>query len=178
MKNKLLLQPDDWPKTLVQRVLRAARPNPDVFAGTTPEQFIRHLLTSLSLDIGEKYRCIESVPGLRMFQIDSLMKVFTEEQEKFNGLFVEHPEDIIRLNARTVVGAFVLAGFVGHPISMAEQISMSRKMMVRKAKAFAALKPLVRKLISNAIAHSYLLERVFGVLTELPPETPGEAVYI
>ena len=178
MKNKLLVQPGDWPKSLVQRVLRAAQPNPDVFAGVTPEQFIRHLLTSLSLDIGDKHRVIKSAPGLSMFQIDALMDVFKDEQKKFARLFDEHPEDIIKVNAQTVVRSFVLANFIDRPFSPSEQIRLTRKMMRRKADAFAALPPDVYERLTSAISSSYLLERVFGVLTELPPETSGAAVYI
>lgn len=178
MKNKLLLQPGDWPKTLVQRVLRAARPDPDAFARITPEQFIRNLLTSLSLDVGEKQRVITSTPDLYIFQVDSLMDVFTDEQQKFTHLFNESPVDIIKLNAQTVVRNFVLAGFIDRPFSPAEQITLTRKMMRRKAEAFAALPPDVHKRLTSAIGNSYLMEWVFGVLTEQPPEASGADVYI
>jgi len=178
MKNQLLLQPGDWPRTLVQRVLRAARPDPEVFAGVTPEQYIRNLLTSLSLDVGEKQRVIASTPDLCMFQVDSLMDVWADEQEKFAHLFDEAPVDIIKLNAQTVVQNFALAGFVDRPFSPAEQVMLTRKMMRRKAEAFAALPPDVHKRLTSAIGNSYVMERVFGVLTEQPPEAPGTAVYI
>lgn len=178
MKNQLLLQPGDWPKVLVQRVLRAARPDPEAFAGVTPEQYIRNLLTSLSLDVGEKQRVIASTPDLWIFQVDSLMDVWADEREKFANLFDEAPVDIIKLNAQTAIRNFVLAGFVDRPFSPAEQVMLTRKMIRHKTTAFAALAPDVRERLTTAIANDYLLERVFGVLIEAPPENAGEAVFI
>jgi len=178
MKNKFLLQTGDWPKPLVQQLLRAAKPDPDVFAGITPEQFIRHLLTSLSLNIQEKHRVIQSVQELCIFQVDALMDVFIDEQQRFTELFKEAPVDIIKLNAKSLIGNFTLSGFLGRPFSMGEQITLSRKMIRHKATAFAALAPDVRERLTTAIADNYLLERVYGVLIEAPPANAGEAVFI
>ncbi|WP_217533746.1 hypothetical protein [Vibrio metschnikovii] len=178
MKSKFMLQPADWPKPLVKRVLHAAKPNLEVFVGTTPEDFVRNLLLSFSLNMSEKVRVIESISGLCQFQVDALIEVFTQEQEKFAKLFDEHPTDVIKLMAHTVVGAFVLAGLVARPFNMEEQIVMSRKMMLRKTKAFDELTPEVRSSLVTAISRNYLLERVLGVLVEPPPPKPGKLVFI
>jgi hypothetical protein len=178
LKNKFMLQPADWPKSLVKRVLHAARPNPDILVGTTPEDLVRHLLLSFSLSISEKVRVVESISSLSKFKVDALIDVFSEEQVSFAKLFDEQPLDITKLMAQTVVGAFVLAGFVASPFNMDEQIIMSRKMMLRKTKAFDELTPEVRSSLVAAISRNYLLERVLGVLVEPPLSKPGKLVFI
>lgn len=55
------------------------------------------LRDSLSLNYEEKLRVIKAMPTLSRFQIDELKKVFLEEQERFEMLGQEHPEDVNRL---------------------------------------------------------------------------------
>lgn len=62
------------------------------------EEFFLDLLKhSLSLNVSEKQRVIDSVPNLEQHQFDELIKVFLEEREKFRELMKEHPEDIKKL---------------------------------------------------------------------------------
>ena len=52
---------------------------------------------SLSLNVTEKQRVIDSVPTLTQFQFDELTKVFLEERQKFRDLAKEHTDDIKKL---------------------------------------------------------------------------------
>ncbi|CAH9061280.1 hypothetical protein PSECIP111951_02454 [Pseudoalteromonas holothuriae] len=52
---------------------------------------------SLSLDLAEMLRVITECNNLSDFQIDALLKVFDEEQQKFIQLAVEVPQDVERL---------------------------------------------------------------------------------
>jgi recombinational DNA repair protein (RecF pathway) len=61
------------------------------------EKFLDLLKHSLSLNTMEKKRVVDAVPTLSQFQFDELIKVFTEEREKFRELAKEHPEDIKKL---------------------------------------------------------------------------------
>jgi hypothetical protein len=60
-------------------------------------EFLDLLKFSLSLNTMEKKRVIDAVPTLSQFQFDELVKVFTEERDKFRDLAKEHPEDIKKL---------------------------------------------------------------------------------
>lgn len=59
--------------------------------------FLDLLKNSLSLDVSDKKRVIDSIPTLSQFQFDELIKVFLEEREKFRELNKNHPEDIKKL---------------------------------------------------------------------------------
>ena len=50
------------------------------------KKFVELLAGSISLTITEKKRIIEAIPQLSQFQIDELMKIFEEEQQKFSEL--------------------------------------------------------------------------------------------
>lgn len=72
-------------------------------------EFLDLLKNSLSLNVTEKKRVVDSVPVLSQFQFDELKKVFLEERVKFRELAWEHPEDIKKLlvkqqNERLVLG--------------------------------------------------------------------------
>lgn len=60
-------------------------------------EFFDLLKNSLSLNVSEKKRILDSIPTLSQFQFDELRKVFIEEREKFTELAKEHPEDIKKL---------------------------------------------------------------------------------
>jgi len=64
------------------------------------QNFLDLLKFSLSLNTMEKKRVIDAVPTLSQFQFDELIKVFTEEREKFRDLAKEHPDDIKKLVAK------------------------------------------------------------------------------
>jgi hypothetical protein len=59
--------------------------------------FLDLLKFSLSLNTMEKKRVVDAISNLSQFQIDELMKVFSEERIKFKDLAKEHPEDIKKL---------------------------------------------------------------------------------
>ena len=61
------------------------------------KDFLDLLKFSLSLNTMEKKRVVDAVPTLSQFQFDELVKVFTEERQKFRELAKEHPEDIKKL---------------------------------------------------------------------------------
>ena len=61
------------------------------------EFFLDLLKHSLSLNVTEKQRVIDSVPTLTQFQFDELTKVFLEERQKFRDLAKEHTADIKKL---------------------------------------------------------------------------------
>ena len=61
------------------------------------EFFLDLLKHSLSLNVTEKQRVIDSVPTLTQFQFDALTKVFLEERQKFRDLAKEHTDDIKKL---------------------------------------------------------------------------------
>ena len=64
------------------------------------KDFLDLLKYSLSLNTMEKKRVIDAVPTLSQFQFDELIKVFTEEREKFRELAKQHPDDIKKLVAK------------------------------------------------------------------------------
>ena len=61
------------------------------------EFFLDLLKHSLSLNVTEKQRVIDSAPTLTQFQFDELTKVFLEERQKFRDLAKEHTDDIKKL---------------------------------------------------------------------------------
>lgn len=61
------------------------------------ERFLHLLAWSLSLSLDEKQRVIDAMPTLSQFQVDELIKVFTEEYAKFLELQKDHPGDIVKL---------------------------------------------------------------------------------
>lgn len=61
------------------------------------EFFLDLLKHSLSLNVAEKQRVIDSIPNLSQFQFDELIKVFLEERDKFRDLIKQHPDDIKKL---------------------------------------------------------------------------------
>ncbi len=73
------------------------------------EEFLDLLENSLSLDLADKKRVLDTVPTLTQFQFDELKKVFVEEREKFRELAGEHPEDIKKLYAKQRTEWFSLA---------------------------------------------------------------------
>ncbi len=58
------------------------------------QNFIKLLAGSISLTITEKKKIIEAIPKLSQFQIDELMKIFTEEQTKFSELEKKHADQM------------------------------------------------------------------------------------
>jgi ATP-dependent Clp protease ATP-binding subunit ClpX len=61
------------------------------------KQFEELLSYSLSLNYKEKIRVIDALPRLSRFQVDELMKVWMEEEERFIKFDKEHPEDVVKL---------------------------------------------------------------------------------
>lgn len=61
------------------------------------KEFIELLEHSLSLNVFEKKRVIDSIPTLSQFQIDELIKVFVDEREEFKKLMKTEAEAIKEL---------------------------------------------------------------------------------
>ncbi len=61
------------------------------------KNFLELLAGSISLTINEKKKIIEAVPQLSQFQIDELMKIFSEEKGKFAELEKKHADQISEL---------------------------------------------------------------------------------
>lgn len=65
---------------------------------TFEESYFLDLLEhSLSLNVFEKKRVIDSIPNLSQFQIDELVKVFVDEREEFKKLLATEGEAIKEL---------------------------------------------------------------------------------
>jgi len=61
------------------------------------KKFIQLLAGSISLTFTEKKRIVEAIPQLSQFQIDELIKIFEEEQQKFTELEKKHAEQLAEL---------------------------------------------------------------------------------
>jgi uncharacterized protein (DUF342 family) len=61
------------------------------------QEFIKLLAASISLSKEEKKKIIETIPKLKQFQIDELMKIFKEEAEKFAELPVRHQKELEKM---------------------------------------------------------------------------------
>lgn len=59
--------------------------------------FVELLAGSISLTINEKYKIIQAIPQLSQFQIDELIKIFQEEQQKFAELEKKHAAEVAQL---------------------------------------------------------------------------------
>ena len=59
--------------------------------------FLDLLEHSLSLNVFEKKRVIDSIPNLSQFQIDELVKVFVDEREEFKKLLATEGDAIKEL---------------------------------------------------------------------------------
>lgn len=59
--------------------------------------FVQLLAGSISLTVNEKKNIITAIPQLSQFQIDELIKIFKEEQEKFQELEKKHADQIAQL---------------------------------------------------------------------------------
>ena len=61
------------------------------------KRFVQLLAGSISLTLNEKKKIIEAIPQLSQFQIDELIKIFEEEQQKFTELEKKHAEQMAEL---------------------------------------------------------------------------------
>lgn len=61
------------------------------------DQFLKLLAGSISLNKQEKKKIIESIPKLKQYQIDELIRIFEEEKQKFSQLSVEHIPQLEKL---------------------------------------------------------------------------------
>ena len=71
--------PDEWPEL---------PPHPETKFDEAA--FVKGLRGSISLMLDEKYRVLAALPRLSQFQIDELMKILSEEREKFSRLSPKH----------------------------------------------------------------------------------------
>ncbi|MFH0820298.1 MAG: hypothetical protein V1908_00840 [Candidatus Peregrinibacteria bacterium] len=96
------------------------------------KQFIQLLAGSISLTVNEKYRIVEAIPQLSQFQIDELIKIFKEEQQKFAELEKKHAEQVAELERQHKV----------NPEEMSAKQEEERKRQEEEAKAEAIKKSL------------------------------------
>lgn len=83
----------DEQKKFLAEVKLPAHPNT-----TFDEQkFLTLLASSISLTFSEKKKIVEAVEKLSQFQVDELMKIFEEEQQKFTELEKKHAEQLAEL---------------------------------------------------------------------------------
>jgi hypothetical protein len=61
------------------------------------QKFLMLLAGSISLTMNEKKNIVGAVSQLSQFQIDELMRIFEEEQEKFTELEKKHAEQVAEL---------------------------------------------------------------------------------
>lgn len=66
------------------------------------QEFVRLLAGSISLTVSEKHRIVQAIPQLSQFQIDELIKIFKEEQQKFAELEKKHAEQVAELEKQHV----------------------------------------------------------------------------
>ncbi len=70
--------------------------------------FVELLAGSISLTLNEKYKIIQAIPQLSQFQVDELIKIFQEEQQKFSELEKKHAEQVAELGKQHAVNPEVL----------------------------------------------------------------------
>lgn len=80
------------------------------------KKFAKLLGNSFSLSIAEKKKVIDAGPTLSQFQVDELIKVFSEEKEKFKELKKLHSPDVEKLKKRNIGQEFFLAGYSPYPV--------------------------------------------------------------
>lgn len=74
------------------------------------QEFLRLLAGSISLTVNEKFKIVAAVPQLSQFQIDELIKIFKEEQQKFAELERKHAEQVAELERQHAVNPEELKG--------------------------------------------------------------------
>lgn len=67
------------------------------------QEFLQLLAGSISLTINEKFKIVSAIPQLSQFQIDELIKIFKEEQQKFAELEKKHAEQVAELERQNAV---------------------------------------------------------------------------
>ena len=69
------------------------------------QEFIQLLAGSISLTVNEKHRIVQAIAQLSQFQIDELIKIFREEQQKFAELEKKHAEQVAELEKQHASGS-------------------------------------------------------------------------
>ena len=64
------------------------------------QKFVQLLAGSISLTNTEKERIVGAIPQLSQFQVDELMKIFEEEQQKFTELEKKHADQLSELEKK------------------------------------------------------------------------------
>lgn len=96
------------------------------------QEFVQLLAGSISLTVNEKYRIVQAIPQLSQFQIDELMKIFREEQQKFAELEKKHAEQVAELEKQ----------HAGNPEELQAKAEEDRRAQEEQAKADAIRKNL------------------------------------
>jgi len=93
------------------------------------EALVRATLASMSLSFHEKNRVLTT--SLSSFQVDRLHEVFADEREEFQKLLKREGAFIFRLNAETVLIAFLLGLYHGARFSRQLEAAHIRRMVLR-----------------------------------------------
>ena len=73
------------------------------------KRFLQLLAGSISLTLTEKQRIVQAIGQLSQYQIDELIKIFEEEQQKFAELEKKHAEEVEKLKAQNQLSEADLA---------------------------------------------------------------------
>lgn len=115
-----LIQGKDYPLWLVRRFM-----DPDGH----DEALVRDTLASDSLNFYEKNRVLTT--SLSEFQVCELHRVFAGEREEFARLIMREGTTVFRLNAETVLTAFLLGLYHGVGFSREIETASIRRMVNR-----------------------------------------------
>ncbi len=123
----------DLPACVVRPLLQIAW----LSSPTMPEFFVRKVLASLSLNIAEKNRVLTTdLSELQMVELDV---VFDEERDSFTGLFQDETQNVMHLQAKAIMDAFLLASYCGHTVPPALERALIARMVKRVVRRVAKL---------------------------------------
>ena len=119
-----LIQGGDLPLCIVRPMLVSARQDtPDY-----PEELVRAILASVSLGMAEMQRVFNK--QLSDYQIYVLSKTFADERHAFEQLLFDESTEVITLQAKMLMEAFLLSACRGHAVPL----SLERALIARIVK--------------------------------------------
>ena len=101
----------DYPEPLIA-AMTAVMPFPKTYR-QPKEKFVRGFCTSVSQDLGGKHRLLTELPHMAPFQLELLIRVWREEEEKFTLLFANNWGDGVVLVSRSWLSNSLLATHLG-----------------------------------------------------------------
>lgn len=153
------LQPADIPTEVVEHII-ALSPPPRFFDRDALATLVRATLASLSLDLTEKQRVFDAIDTLSGWQYLQLIEVFSEESEKFRKLSLDHPEDILLINARATLGLFAMLTLR----SLYPDLAAARRGLVEMVDRQCLRAPHLHTVISRRSDWPPVIDEVYGHL--------------